>query len=173
MTEELQPWLPFDFVKEEKDKDQREQDQKQREIQEAIAQLPYFPEPKNDHEKLFNLQYEYKHGRQAALGEMYELTVEVCYKILHHLCKNTKIKTIRWLPYVDRQIKAQDAATYFIEQYLKRPDFMRHRSILSYLFSRVAKELYYTRKVDKIVEFVDFDTMIEEDEDYGNPDDWD
>lgn len=172
MTEELQPWLPFDCIEEQKEKDQRAKELKEREIQEAIARLPYYPEPKNDHEKLFNLQYEYKHGRQSALGELYKLTVEVCYKIVWHKCRNSKVPEIRRLSFADREIKAQDAATYFIEQYIKRPDFMRHESILSYLFSRVTKELYYRREVDNIVEFVDITAFFKESDDYDSPADW-
>lgn len=169
MTGEQQ-WLPFDFVTTEKQQLREEAEKKEREIKEMVNALPYFPNPKNDHQKLFNLQYEYKHGRAEALGEMYVLCVEVCFKIINHIAKRTP--RVKKISYVDKELKAYNAASYFIEQYIKRPDFMRHNSILSYLFKRVSHELFYVRKVDEIVEFVDLTLFFKEDEEYGTPEDW-
>lgn len=168
MTDEQQ-LLPFDFVLEERQKEQEEKEKKEKQIREMINALPYYPEPKNDHQKLFNLQYEYRHGRTRALDEMYDLCFEVCMKIIKHICKhNPKIK----ISYIDKTTKARDAAGYFILQYAKRADFMRQTSILSYLFKRVYFEMFNVREVDKIVEFVDIDQFFKEKEDYGQPDDW-
>ena len=163
-----QPYLPFEFVAQEKTKEAKQKAEYERRIEEDIARLPYFPEPKNDHQRLFNLQWKYKHGDQNALNEMYKLTFAVCYKIVYHKVKRSKDIRIRRMSYTDKLNKAEDAATYFIEQYIKRPDFMRHDSILSYLFKRVTKEIYYSRKVDRIVEFVDFTKFYKNSEDYDD-----
>ncbi|MBO5922390.1 MAG: hypothetical protein J6Q48_08410, partial [Bacteroidaceae bacterium] len=63
MFEELEKWstlkqqvLPFDFWEEEKNEEQKK-----------IDQLPYYPEPVNDNQRLFNLQKEYYKGREKAL----------------------------------------------------------------------------------------------------------
>ena len=45
--------------------------------------LPHFDEPKSENERLLNLQYEYKHGRAEALGEMYEALFLIAKKTGH------------------------------------------------------------------------------------------
>ncbi|MBP5793980.1 MAG: hypothetical protein J6W46_10125, partial [Spirochaetaceae bacterium] len=54
------------------------------------------------------------------------------------------------------------AATYMIEQYIKRPNFAINKNFPGYLFLRVAHELYYMRKVDKVVDFVDLQKFLKE-----------
>lgn len=115
--------------------------------------LPYFKAPKNDGQRLLNLQYEYKTGRAEALGDMYKILFEIAYKTINALSKNDA--NIKALEASDRQQKAHDAATYVIEQYLKRPDFSREKSITGYLFPRIRRELYYSRKCDKMLDYRD------------------
>lgn len=164
-----QQMLPFDFVLEEQKQAEEDQKRKEIEIREMIDKLPYFPEPKNDHQKLFNLQYEFKHGNKKALNEMYELCFVVCMKIIKHICKaNPRIR----ISYVDKEIKARDAAGYLILQYATRPDFMRDKTILSYLFKRVYFEMFNVSNADRIVKYVDIQKFFKEMEDYGKPSDW-
>ncbi len=54
-----------------------------------------------------------------------------------------------------REQKAQDATTYIIEQYLKRPGFVIESSVTGYLYTRVNKELNYARNCDKMLAFTD------------------
>ena len=158
MTDE-QLWLPYEFLECEKEEEQNAKALKEKQRQEDIARLPYFEHPVNDHQKLFNLQWEYKHGDEAALGKFYDLCTKVCYKIVYHVCQHAKQRAVRQMSYIDRETKAENAATYFVEQYIKRPDFMRHESILSYLFCRVKYEIYYNTKADSLVTFVPIDTL--------------
>lgn len=111
--------------------------------------LPHFDEPKSENERLLNLQYEYKHGRAEALGEMYEA--------LFLIAKKTINKRPRGRDFCAaiREQKAQDAATYIIEQYLKRPAFVIESSVTGYLYTRVNKELNYARNCDKMLAFTD------------------
>lgn len=113
--------------------------------------MPYFPEPKNDAERLMNLQREYRTGSNAALGDMYELMTRVAIRLL----SATK-EAYNYTP-DERHQKAHDAATYVIEQYIKRPDFVRtdKGGITGYLRQRVIHELRPERKCDMMVVYGD------------------
>lgn len=147
--------LPFDFWEE-------EEKQKQEARQKAEEQMPHFECPRNDKEKLLELQYQYKHGRPEALNEMYGISVEICMKIINVIARSNS--HVRRLSMSERRIKARDATTYLIEQYLTRDDFIIKTNVPGYLFLRVEKELFYQRKVDTIVDFVDLALFFKEGE---------
>lgn len=149
--------LPFDFWEEEK-KAAAERSQQQR------KNLPHFPDPKNDNEYLLECQWQYRHGDCTALVRMYKRARTISMKFINALGQaNRHIGT---MPYGTRKIKAEDAATYMVEQFIKRPDFAIKKNFPGYLFLRVEHELYYRRKVDKVVDFVDLQKFIKE----GNDD---
>ena len=94
----------------------------------------------SDDQQLFNLQNRLKNGDAQAMVEMYENLVTIAYKTINDQSNiNAKIKA---LSADERKQKAHDAATYIIEQYLKRPDFVIKNSMTGYLFKRVQFELY-------------------------------
>ena len=94
----------------------------------------------SDDQQLFNLQSRLKNGDAQAMAEMYEKLVTIAYKTINSQSRsNAKIKA---LSADERKQKAHDAATYIIEQYLKRPDFVIKNSMTGYLFKRVQFELY-------------------------------
>ena len=107
--------------------------------------LPYFSEPRNDNERLLNYQYEYRNGKADALGQMYELLFTIAYKSIN------KSKRGRDFCVSDRKTKAQDAATYVIEQYITRPSFAITESVTGYLYCRINRELNYARECDKML----------------------
>ena len=107
----------------------------------------------SDDQQLFNLQSRLKNGDAQAMAEMYEKLVTIAYKTINSQSRsNAKIKA---LSATERQQKAHDAATYVIEQYLKRPDFAIKNSMTGYLYKRVQYELYgkNTRHCDKMLIF--------------------
>ena len=94
----------------------------------------------SDDQQLFILQSRLKNGDAQAMAEMYENLVTIAYKTINDQSNiNAKIKA---LSADERKQKAHDAATYIIEQYLKRPDFEIKNSMTGYLFKRVQFELY-------------------------------
>ena len=94
----------------------------------------------SDDQQLFILQSRLKNGDAQAMAEMYENLVTIAYKTINDQSNiNAKIKA---LSADERKQKAHDAATYIIEQYLKRPDFVIKNSMTGYLFKRVQFELY-------------------------------
>lgn len=156
MIEEDQLLLPYDCFKE------KEQKKK--------VEVPYFENPKNDNERLLNCQYEYYNGDPAALTRMYQISLDVCSAYIGEIAKANQ--HVLSLPFSKKKEKAHDAATYLPARYLKKKDFVIKTSFTGYLFLRVQYEVYKDkkRKVDQIVDFVDFDEFFKEDEDYG--DEW-
>lgn len=145
--------LPFDFWKEEEEEAAKRQ-------QEQKESLPHFPAPRNDNEYLLECQWQYKHGDKAALVKMYKRSRTLGLKFINAIGqKNSHVRT---LTYEAKKIKAEDAATYIIEQYIKRPDFIINKNYPGYLFLRIAHELFYRREVDKVVDFVDLQKFLKE-----------
>lgn len=145
--------LPFDFWEEEKEEAARLKE-------EQTNNLPHFPEPKNDNEYLLECQWQYKHGDKSALVRMYKRSKTLGLKFINAI--GHKNQHVRALSYESKKIKAEDAVTYIIEQYIKRPDFMITKNYPGYLFLRIAHELFYRRKVDKVVDFVDLQKFLKE-----------
>lgn len=145
--------LPFDFWETEKQEAEKRQ-------QEQTNSLPHFPDPKNDNEYLLECQWQYRHGDQAALDRMYKKSKTLGMKFINAI--GQKNRHVSSLSYVAKKIKAEDAATYMIEQYIKRQDFSIKKNFPGYLFLRIAHELYYRRKVDKVVDFVDLQKFLKE-----------
>ena len=135
--------LPFDFEIKERD---------------DFADFPHFESPKDDNECLLEYQYQYKiNGKRQALADMYRLGVEVCKKMISQ--KATSNKYIKKLNADEREEKAIDATNYIIMRLMNRPDWYIKTSFTAYLYLRLLHELFYRRKVDEIVDFVDMETL--------------
>lgn len=125
------------------------------------VQLRWYSNPRSDNQKLMSLQYEYRNeGRKEALDEIYTLCKTIAAKYINTIAR--KNKRVKNLSQFDKECKAANAATYMIEQMLLRPDFLINKSFTGYLYLRVEFELFYHRKVDKIVDFVDLDRFFKE-----------
>lgn len=102
-----------------------------------------------DTQRYMQLQAEYKAGDSSKLADMYSVLYTLAYKAVNkRLGKSGASADIR-------QQKAHDAATYIIEQYIKRADFVIKDSVLGYLYTRITKELNYARNCDKMLVFTD------------------
>ena len=120
---------------------------------ELSCDLPYYDTPTNDNQRLLNLQLKYKVNGGKYLGEMYKLLCEIAYKNINKLSEQSQ--KIKNMDAAERMEKAHDAATYIVEQYLKRPDFAIKNSMTGYLYKRVQFELYgkNTRHCDRMLIF--------------------
>ena len=107
---------------------------------ELTFDLPYYDTPTNDNQRLLNLQLKYKLNGGAYLGDMYKLLFEIAYKNINKLSEQSQ--KIKNMDAAERMEKAHNAASYIVEQYLKRPDFVIKNSMTGYLFKRVQFELY-------------------------------
>lgn len=120
--------------------------------------LPHYTEPKSDNERLLNLQYDYKeNGNAQALNAIYALGCTIALKYIN--AKVGKNSHIAHMSDDEKKEKAHNAITYIIARYLRVKDFSIRKSFTSYLYLRVQHELYYQRKVDKIVDFVDWESL--------------
>lgn len=117
--------------------------------------LPFFKQAKNDNERLLNFQHAYKNGDKGALNKMYLLGYTIALKYIETIGK--KNRPVAQMAYSDKEEKAHNAITYIISRYLCIDNFVIQKSFTSYLYLRVQHELFYQRKVDKIVDFVDLD----------------
>lgn len=110
----------------------------------------------SDNDELFDMQAKILNGDKGALSAMYKKLFEIAYKTINaNSHKNEKIAS---MTAAERAQKAHDAATYIIEQYLKRPEFRITKSMTGYLYRRVNYELYgrFNRNCDKLLIFTDF-----------------
>lgn len=127
------------------------------ELSERKTDLPHYESSKNDNERLLNYQWAYKKGDKAALNKMYELGYDIALRYISiHAKKNPHIAK---LDQSRREEKAHNAITYIIARYLQISDFAIYKSFTSYLYLRIQHELFYKRKVDDIVSFIDLDTI--------------
>ena len=135
--------------------------------QNILEGVPHFESPLNDNERLLEYQYQYKvNGDKTALDKFYRLGVEIAGKYISQMCEATK--RFKGLSIRERREKAQDAIVYIVTALIQKPNWFIKTSVTGYLYLRAQHELKYYRKVDKIVDFVDFDTFFkegEEDED--------
>ena len=127
------------------------------ELSERKTDLPHYESPKNDNERLLNYQWDYRKGDKTALNKMYELGYNIALRYISiHAKKNPHIAK---LDQSRREEKAHNAITYIIARYLQISDFAIYKSFTSYLYLRIQHELFYKRKVDDIVSFIDLDTI--------------
>ena len=126
----------------------------------VLPELPYYDNPRTDNQRLLNYQKEYRDGDESALVRMYELSKTICWKYINKI--GQKNRKVRHLSRSDKEGKAENAATYIIEQLMTRPYFAIASSFTGYLWLRVMHELFYYREVDKIVDFVDLARFFKE-----------
>lgn len=125
------------------------------------VELRWYSDPRSDNQKLMSLQYEYRNeGNRDALKLMYEILKTIAAKYINTIAK--KNKRVENLSQFDKESKAINAATYMVEQFILRDDFVITSSFTGYLFLRVEYELFYHRKVDGIVDFVDISLFFKE-----------
>lgn len=122
----------------------------------TVSVMPYYERPESDDQQLFNFQFEFKKGNAQALAGMYKKLYEVAYKKINNRSRTNE--RIAALSATEREQKAHDAATYIIEQFLKRPEFAITDSVTGYLETRVNWELYgkdHQYKRDQMVVYTD------------------
>ena len=139
--------------------------------EEKTCSLPFFEQPKNENEQLFNLQVAFKDGDKNALSQMFSIGLLLCKKMItqevqknRHLCLSHEAK----------DEKAIDAVAYMIEQFLSREDFVITKSFVAYLYLCVKKILYpYSNDSLDLAEVVDTDEKLDKiaaDYDFTNDD---
>lgn len=142
MRDNEQPLLPWDFLEEKPSPPD-------------LSELPRFADPKDDNERLLNFQWAARNGDGTAYGGMYELGRKVALKYINKAAKGNG--HVAALGEAEKAEKAHNAITYIVERFLKESRFRIRKSFTAYLYLRVQHELFYRRKVDAIVRFVDME----------------
>lgn len=128
---EWQQLLLFDLPEEEKEKPEPEE-------------LPYFAEPKNDNERLFNLQKEYYEGDKNALSKMFVILERIAPKIVNIESKKRRlILTKAYMKDV-----GEEAVMIYIESVLQKQLVVK-TSFIAYLRLQVLRALFYQTKSQK------------------------
>lgn len=132
--------LPFDFWQEE-----------EAEAKAEIQSLPYYDEPTNDNERLFNLQKEYYGGRESALTETFTILNEVAPKLINiEMNKHAKTKRYFTQDVIDEM--AMDAVCLFVKQ-VKKNHLIIRKSFIAYLRLQVLKVMNNQTKAQRFEKF--------------------
>ena len=111
------------------------------EITPGFSDLPYYPLPKNDNERLFNLQKAYYEGDKEALGKMFEIMEQIAPKIVNIESKSRQLN----LPKARMAELADEAVMIFIEAVMKN-ELVIKKSFVAYLRLQVLRALFYFPK---------------------------
>ena len=119
------------------------------EITPGMNNLPYFPIPKNDNERLFNLQYDYYGGDKEALGKMFVIMEKIAPKLVNIESKSRQLD----LPKQKMTEIADEAVMIFIESIMKK-DLVIKKSFIAYLRLQVLRALFYFPKSAQFVKWL-------------------
>ena len=126
--------------------------QKQEKAREAFyssQELPYFENPKDDSERLFNLQYRYlKNGDEEARKELYLLSYEIMRRLLW---RRMKKGGMGWLDEEQQNEIVADAFWYVFRRYERGMGYIVTTSFISVLKNGVKHALEYTTMKDQEV----------------------
>ena len=110
-------------------------------------ELPYFKEPSNDSEKLFNLQFKYlKYGDEEARKELYLLSYEIMRRLLW---RRMKKGGMGWLDEEQQNEIVADAFWYVFRRYERGMGYVVTKSFISVLKNGVKHALEYTTMKDQ------------------------
>ena len=111
--------------------------------------LPYFENPGNDSEKLFNLQFKYlKNGDQTARRELYLLSYEIMRRLLWSRMKKGGMG---WLDKERQDEIVADAFWYVFRRYERGVGYVVTKSFISVLKGGIKHALEYTTMKDEEV----------------------
>lgn len=112
-------------------------------------ELPYFEQPCNDSEKLFNLQFKYlKNGDEEARKELYLLSYEIMRRLLWSRMKKGGMG---WLDKEQQDEIVADAFWYVFRRYERGMGYVVTKSFISVLKGGIKHALEYTTMKDEEV----------------------
>ena len=114
------------------------------EIEPKLQGMPYYPVPKNDNERLFNLQHDYYNGDKEALSKMFLILKTIAPKLVNIESKSRHLL----LPKQRMEELGEEAVMIFIECVLKKHLVIK-KSFIAYLRLQVLRALFYQTKSAK------------------------
>lgn len=154
-------------LKEKKEKEQKEAEEKKKQADELknkilearkkIKNLPYFTDPKNDNERLFNFQYEYIHnGNNEAWGELIQLAFIVCKRLVRRCMKDELL----YIDEVEQDEKASIAMEYVLRRFQNTPGYYCNTNFITFLSDGVTHAIKYRTKENENLQVEDFKEEI-------------
>lgn len=114
---------------------------------------PYYENPKNDNEQLFNYQYEYlKHGDQNAYGKLLELALKVIKRLIWRWLESHR--KVYWDD-ITQDEKAMEALVYVLRRYSTRVGWYCSTNFITILQDGVRHVTQYDTKINKSLTFVE------------------
>lgn len=123
----------------------REVQKKASEEQMAIETLPHFEKTDTDNQRLFNLQFDYYHGKPEAIKSMFTLLNQIAVKLIKKECRTRRII---YTPETREEL-AIDATALMIEQFVKNR-LKITKTFVSYLYLQVRKVMYTRTEAQKL-----------------------
>lgn len=109
-----------------------------------VGNLPYFENPRNDNEILFNLQHDYYEGDKTALSKMYGLLSDIAPKVVNIESKKRKLILTK----LRMEEVGEEAVMIFVEGVLQK-NLVIKKSFIAYLRLQVLRALFYQTKAQK------------------------
>ena len=109
-----------------------------------VQDMPYFSEPVNDNQRLFNLQHDYYEGDKDALGKMFLILSKIAPKIVNIESKSRHLL----LPKQVMNELGEEAVMIFVECVLKKQLVIK-KSFIAYLRLQVLRAMFYQTKSRK------------------------
>lgn len=111
----------------------------------AKINAPYFPNPKDDNEKLLNLQYNFlKSGSQADWWKLLEFSQVIMKRLVWHFMKQKKIS----LDEISQDEKVGIALVYVMRRYETTIGYYVSKNYISFLKGGVRHAFDYHNKTD-------------------------
>lgn len=128
-------------------------------LEDFLEKLPRFQKPKNHQQKLFNLQFEYKKGNDAALGEMFAIIYDLTLIVMQ---KSEKAQ-IRMMCYSQQETIAFNCADEICNRMqAKRWDLWAiTKSFYSYIIDEVNTLVFLRPSTEFFLVDADIDLIME------------
>lgn len=124
---------------------EREHNEKNLKARKALI-LPYYPNPKNDNERLFNYQYLYiKNNDEEAWGKLISLSFKVTKRLVWRWMKNNKTL----LDEIEQDEKTSVAVEYVLRRYVKNVGYCIKKNFITALNEGVKHAMLYTTKIEQ------------------------
>lgn len=130
--------------KENEEKKQKEHEEKNLAARKQLV-IPYFDNPQNDNEMLFNYQYEYiKNNSEKAWGDLITLSFKVTKRLVWLWMKKNKLH----LDAIEQDEKTSIAVEYVLRRYKKNIGYCINKNFISALKEGVKHAMLYTTKIE-------------------------
>lgn len=136
-------------------KAQREKEKHENEVLKAYEEMviPYFPNPKNDNEMLFNYQYDFiKNGNSEAWGKLLLLAFDVTKNLLWQWLRDHRDV---FLDDIAQDEKTSEAVEYVLRRYKKNVGWCVRKNYIGALKGGVLHVMRYSTMITRMTSYLE------------------